>query len=136
MAFFYPAVVFSVPFSAIVTYAYIHVPYEELSARVFGLDPCRCGNNYGWSVLEGNRCQNNVENKDPCDTIDRSIYEPPYFEYCHQDYQGQDTAFTAGIDICGDRSIVGSAVIGAWILTPTYYIACLLFVRLVVEVLS
>lgn len=83
--------------------------------------PCpqpRCGNNYGWSEFEGSRCQEAQEDRDgDCAGRSRSGFTFPYFEYCHPDYNSDTAAeqeFTAGVDICGDRTLIGHAVIGAW----------------------
>lgn len=77
----------------------------------------RCGNNYGWSIFEGSRCQNNVDNKVPCsewrDPEARAPFKFPYFEYCHPGYRSTDAVNTGDNDLCGDRQITGHAVIGA-----------------------
>ncbi len=77
---------------------------------------CRCGNNYGWARLEGNRCEDENEGTfGPCADADRTGFTPPMFEYCHADYYAdtaEEAEFVAGVDICGDRIVTGNSVIG------------------------
>lgn len=79
-------------------------------------DFTRCGNNYGWVRFEGSRCTEYSEDEyGPCADADRSDLTLPFFEYCHDSYDSSgssEDAYTNGIDICGDRSIIGSAVMG------------------------
>lgn len=52
-----------------------------------------------------------------CAGADRSGITFPYFEYCHPDYYSDvddEQEFTAGVDICGSRTLTGLAVIGTW----------------------
>lgn len=78
----------------------------------------RCGKNYGWGRFEGDLCVagNEFDNAElgSCDDADFSSYEPPIFQYCHDSYQydGDASPYTKGVDVCGDRSVVGQAVIG------------------------
>ena len=76
----------------------------------------RCGNNYGWVRFEGSRCTEYSEDTyGSCVDIDRSGYTFPVFEYCHPDYFSSSSSednYTSGIDICGDRNVTGSSVIG------------------------
>lgn len=75
----------------------------------------RCGNNYGWVRFEGSRCTEFSQDRfGSCDGADRSFYTPPIFEYCHFDYSYDDSeaVFTGGNNPCGDRFVVGNAVIG------------------------
>lgn len=62
----------------------------------------RCGQDYGWTMFEGSRCNGD------CSGLDRADYAFPVFEYCHFDYDstGDD------VDVCGDRTVTGLAVIG------------------------
>lgn len=77
--------------------------------------PCRCGNDYGWSIFEGSRCQ--VEQEDrigTCAGRSRAGYTFPMFEYCHPNYPADPDSvsdLTGGVDVCGARAIEGLAVI-------------------------
>ena len=76
----------------------------------------RCGNNYGWVRFEGSRCTEYSEDEyGVCADTDRSGYTFPIFEYCHFDYDSSISSeddYTGGNDICGDRSVLGTTVIG------------------------
>ncbi|CAM9199998.1 unnamed protein product [Ectocarpus sp. 12 AP-2014] len=89
------------------------------------IDLVECGNNYGWSRFEGTRCQEAVENNEfnpPCDGVSRSGFTFPLYEYCHPDYSSVgDDEFTAGNDICGDRFILGNAVIGGYVYRGNFF---------------
>ncbi|CAM9956915.1 unnamed protein product, partial [Ascophyllum nodosum] len=53
-----------------------------------------------------------------CADTDRSGFTFPIFEYCHFDYDSSlssEDDYTGGNDICGDRSIVGTTVIGGYV---------------------
>lgn len=82
------------------------------------LDVSRCGNFYGWNRWEGDICHrdNEFENAElgSCEDADRSSFQSPFFQYCHNDYDSStdDTVYTGGIDICGDRIVKGLAVMG------------------------
>ncbi|CAM9355064.1 unnamed protein product, partial [Choristocarpus tenellus] len=84
--------------------------------RVEEINLIECGNNYGWRRFEGGRCNEAVEDdfSVPCSAIDRSPYTFPTFQYCHPNYDSSSDSevYTGGNDICGDRKVVGSAVIG------------------------
>lgn len=84
----------------------------------------RCGNNYGWSRFEGSRCQEAMEARDgPCLDADRSGFTFPMYEYCHPDFNSDDADeadFVAGVDICGDRLLTGTAVMGKLTCTVPY----------------
>eukprot|EP00903_Cladosiphon_okamuranus_P006180 g6077.t1 len=83
------------------------------------IDIVECGKNYGWSRFEGSRCLDEREYLDgPCADTDRSGITFPEFEYCHPDYYDdidEERDFTNGVDICGDRSLTGLAVIGGYV---------------------
>lgn len=76
----------------------------------------RCGKNYGWSIFEGSRCLQSQEARiGSCAAKSRAGFTFPIFQYCHADYYDDasgESTYTAGVDICGDRSVVGNAVIG------------------------
>ncbi|CAN0441744.1 unnamed protein product [Pylaiella littoralis] len=95
-----------------------HTDVEEI-------DLVQCGKNYGWSRFEGSRCQQAQEDRDgPCLDADRSNFTFPIFEYCHPDFDSKDpdqADYVDGVDICGDRLITGSAVIGGYIYRGTYF---------------
>lgn len=76
---------------------------------------CRCGQYYGWNRFEGDLCTSeNEENLGSCDGADFSSYKSPYFQYCHPSYHSaaDDSKYTNGVDVCGDRSVTGLAIIG------------------------
>lgn len=86
----------------------------------------RCGKNYGWGRFEGSRCQEAVEDlyETPCEGVDRSPYEFPIYEYCHPSYysdKASEDPFTGGVDICGERKIVGNGAIGGYVYRGDYY---------------
>ncbi|CAM9715370.1 unnamed protein product, partial [Ectocarpus fasciculatus] len=89
------------------------------------IDLVECGNNYGWSRFEGSRCQEAVEDNEfnpACSGISRSGFTFPIFEYCHPDYQSTgDDEFTGGNDICGDRLLLGNAVIGGFVYRGNFF---------------
>ena len=74
------------------------------------------GITYGWVRFEGSRCTDYSEGAcGPCADADRSSFTFPIFEYCHDGYDSSPSSedeFTGGNDICGDRSVVGSTIIG------------------------
>ena len=76
----------------------------------------RCGNNYGWVRFEGSRCTAYSEDSyGACADADRSGYTFPIFEYCHPNYYPSSSSqdeYMDGVNICGDRSVTGSTVIG------------------------
>lgn len=101
--------------------------------RIFSPCDCffRCGNNYGWSRLEGNRCQDTNEDIfGACLGADRSGFTPPIFEYCHADYVNvveDDADLVDGVDICGGGLVTGSAVVGmVWFLCLAWFVSCCL----------
>eukprot|EP00752_Nemacystus_decipiens_P007896 g7055.t1 len=88
-----------------------------------------CGNNYGWSLFEGSYCfppnqgrvWNGVENPQCSEDMDRSAIEFPVYEYCHPSHQSNDPVYSGGKDYCGDREIVGNAVIGGYVYRGSYF---------------
>lgn len=78
----------------------------------------RCGTNYGWKRLEGNRCTEYSEAEyGDCLGTARTFAVSPILEYCHVNYNSDDAGedeYTSGIDICGDRTVLGSSVIGEY----------------------
>ncbi|CAM9245846.1 unnamed protein product [Sphacelaria rigidula] len=87
-------------------------------AKLESIYKIECGNNYGWSRFEGSRCTEFSQMRDgSCEGADRSFYTPPIFEYCHFDYSydDSDALFTDGNNPCGDRFVVGNAVIGGYV---------------------
>ncbi|CAN0432934.1 unnamed protein product [Ascophyllum nodosum] len=78
-----------------------------------------CGNNYGWARFEGSRCTEYSEDDyGSCVDADRSGFTFPVFEYCHPDYFSSSSSeddYTNGIDICGDRNVIGSSVTGGYV---------------------
>ena len=60
------------------------------------------------------RIVDGVANPMCTEDMDRSAFTFPVFEYCHQSFQDTNLAQTGGADICGDRSLVGRAVIGEY----------------------
>ncbi|CAM9165509.1 unnamed protein product [Scytosiphon promiscuus] len=91
------------------------------------IDIVECGKNYGWSRFEGSRCQEAVEDNEfnpPCDGVSRSGFEFPWFEYCHPDYDSSldsEQEFTNGVNICGERSLLGHSVIGGFVYRGMYF---------------
>lgn len=73
-------------------------------------DQTRCGNDYGWTMFEGARCNDGYEGYpgDDCAGLDRANYAFPVFQYCHFDYDSSAEEF----DACGDRSITGLSIMG------------------------
>lgn len=95
------------------------VPAFVLVVRLMAKFLRRCGKNYGWAQFEGSRCQEAIEDDsdfESCNGISRSGFESPWYEYCHDSYDDTDDGedvYTNGVDICRDRQMIGSAVIGA-----------------------
>eukprot|EP00903_Cladosiphon_okamuranus_P010393 g9831.t1 len=87
------------------------------------IDIVECGKNYGWSRFEGSYCQEAMEYRDgPCKDATRSGFEFPYYEYCHPDYSSVgDDENTGGYDLCGDRNLIGHAVIGGYVYRGNYF---------------
>eukprot|EP00903_Cladosiphon_okamuranus_P010019 g9501.t1 len=93
-------------------------------SRIEEVDIVECGINYGWSRFEGSRCQTAVHGSEffpLCNGADRSPYEFPIYEYCHLSYFATDTTNTGGVDICGDRDVLGNAIIGGYVYRGSYF---------------
>ncbi|CAM9268154.1 unnamed protein product, partial [Hapterophycus canaliculatus] len=97
-----------------------HTDVEEI-------DIVECGFNYGWSRFEGSLCQEAVEDNEynpPCDGVSRDEFVFPWFEYCHQDYDStldSEQQYTGGVDVCGERIMLGQSVIGGYVYRGTYF---------------
>lgn len=65
-----------------------------------------------------------VESKFPatCKEVDTSPFTFPIYEYCHPSYYPADyDPWLVDQDVCGDRSIVGAAVIGGFVYRGAKY---------------
>ncbi|CAM9681651.1 unnamed protein product, partial [Sphacelaria rigidula] len=88
------------------------------------VDLVECGNNYGWRRFEGDRCSEQIEDEfpEPCETVDRSPFTFPVYQYCHTDYIPQnESAYLVDQDICGDRTMDGGAIIGGYVYRGAKY---------------
>eukprot|EP00752_Nemacystus_decipiens_P008218 g7348.t1 len=96
---------------------------------VESIDVIECGKNYGWSLFEGSSCYapneglvfGGVPNPACSESMDRSAFEFPVYQYCHWDYQSTNPVVTGGVDFCGDREIEGNSVIGGYIYRGSYF---------------
>ncbi|CAB1115398.1 unnamed protein product [Ectocarpus sp. CCAP 1310/34] len=84
-----------------------------------------CGNNYGWRQFEGDRCMQQIEDQFPetCEFLDRSPFTFPEFNYCHPDFYPVDhpSYIVSDQSICGDRSVIGTAVIAGYVYRGAKY---------------
>eukprot|EP00903_Cladosiphon_okamuranus_P016929 g15605.t1 len=78
--------------------------------RVEEVNVVERGNDYGWRMFEGSRCNDGYEDYlgDDCAGLDRARYVFPVFEYCHFDYNSSVEEY----DACGDRVVTGLSIIG------------------------
>eukprot|EP00903_Cladosiphon_okamuranus_P008193 g7889.t1 len=64
---------------------------------------------------------NGVINPQCSEDMDRSAIEFPIYEYCHSGHQSTNPVYTGGKDYCGDREIIGNAVIGGYVYRGAYF---------------